>query len=157
MTDINQLPESQPLNLEGAEALERAIALAVDAHAGQVQKDASLPYILHPLSVMARVESLDEKIVAVLHDVVEDTDVTLDDLQAEGFADEVVVAVGLLSRQPGMSYEQFIEEIRPNPLARTVKIADIEDNSDIRRLPTFNASDAKRLERYHRAWLRLMQ
>ncbi len=135
--------------------LERAISIAVESHAGQVQKDGS-PYILHPLYLMMQMADEDEKIVAVLHDVVEDTEWTLTDLQAEGFPDEVVVAVGLLTRQRGMSYEDFIEEIRPNSLARRVKIADIAHNMDIRRLPHITDKDIDRLIQYREAYERLI-
>ena len=135
--------------------LERAIAIAVEAHTDQVQKNGQ-PYILHPLHLMMQVETEAEKIVAVLHDVVEDTQWTLTDLQSEGFPDEILVAVGLLTRQKGMSYEQFIEEIRPNPLARRVKIADIEHNMDIRRLPAITDKDFDRLIEYRAAYERLL-
>lgn len=134
--------------------LEKAIAIAVEAHAGQVQKNGE-PYILHPLHLMMQMESEDAKITAVLHDVVEDTEWSLADLQAEGFSDEVLVAVALLTRQPHMSYEQFIEEIAPNPLARQVKLADIVHNMDVRRLPSITLKDYDRLIQYRAAYARL--
>ncbi len=134
--------------------LERAIAIAVEAHTDQVQINGQ-PYILHPLHLMMQVETEAQKIVAVLHDVVEDTEWTLTDLQAEGFPDDILLAIGLMTRQKGMSYEQFIEEIRPNPLARRVKLADIEHNMDIRRLPVVTAKDFDRLIKYRAAYDRL--
>ncbi len=135
--------------------LERAIEIAVQAHAGQTQKDGT-PYILHPLHVMMQMEDEEAQIVAVLHDVVEDTEVTLADLQAEGFSDEVVVAISLITRQKGMSYEQFIEEIAPNDLARRVKLADLEHNMDVRRLPIpMIEKDFERLIQYREAYERL--
>lgn len=134
--------------------LEKAIAIAVEAHEGQVQKDGS-PYILHPLHLMLQMPTETEQIVAVLHDVVEDTEWTLTDLQAEGFSDEVLVAVSLLTRQMGMSYEDFIEEIRPNPIARAVKLADIAHNMDIRRLPHISNRAIDRLIQYRAAYERL--
>ncbi len=135
--------------------LEKAISIAVESHAGQVQKDGS-PYVLHPLHLMMQMETEDEMIVAVLHDVVEDTEWTLTDLQAEGFPDEILVAVGLITRQRGMSYEAFIEEILPNPLARRVKIADVAHNMDIRRLPHISDKTIARLIQYRAAYERLI-
>lgn len=137
-----------------APLLERAILLAAEAHTGQVQRN-GLPYILHPLAVMLQMETELEMIVAVLHDVVEDTDVTLDDLLEAGFPDEAVTAVGLLTRLPGMSYEQFIDRIRPHALARRVKLADLAHNLDVLRLPEVTARDARRLRRYRAAWEQL--
>ena len=134
--------------------LEKAIAIAVEAHAGQVQKNGD-PYVLHPLHLMMQMETEAEKIAAVLHDVVEDTEWSLADLQAEGFSDEVLVAIGLLTSQPHMTYEQFIEEIAPNPLARKVKLADIAHNMDVRRLPTITMKDVDRLIQYRAAFERL--
>lgn len=135
--------------------LERAIEIAVEAHAGQTQKNGT-PYILHPLYLMLQMEDEEAQIVAVLHDVVEDTELTIADLQAEGFSDEVVVAISLLTRQKGMSYEQFIEEIAYNELARRVKLADLEHNMDIRRLPMpMLEKDFERLMQYREAHERL--
>ncbi len=135
--------------------LERAIEIAVEAHAGQTQKNGT-PYILHPLHLMLQMEDEEAQIVAVLHDVVEDTEVTLADLQAEGFSDEVVVAISLVTRQKGMSYEQFIEDIIPHDLARRVKLADLEHNMDVRRLPMpMIEKDFERLMQYREAYERL--
>ncbi len=131
--------------------LEAAIQLAVQAHTGQVDRFGA-PYILHPLRVMLRLETETERMVAVLHDVVEDTPVTLEALQAAGYPPEVVEAVDHLSRREGETYEVFIERIRPHPLARRVKLADLEDNMDLRRLPEVTEQDLLRLRRYRRAW-----
>ena len=127
--------------------LERAIALAVEAHRGQQDK-VGQPYILHPLRVMFRCETEIERMVAVLHDVVEDTSVTMEDLRAAGFGDEVLVPLDCVTQRKGESYEQFIARAGSHPVARKVKIADIEDNMDIRRLPAITPKDAARLERY---------
>jgi len=112
--------------------LEDAIALACRAHRGQVDK-AGKPYILHPLRVMLRLEDPAAQIVAVLHDVVEDTPVTLADLRAEGYSGEICDAVDCLTRRPGEAYEAFISRAAANPLSRRVKLADLEDNMDPRR------------------------
>ncbi len=134
--------------------LENAIAFAARAHAGQQDK-AGEPYILHPLRVMLRCATEDERMAAILHDVVEDCGVTLDDLRRAGFPAEVVRAVDLLSRREGEAYEAFIERLRPDPLARRVKLADLEDNIDLRRRIPLAEEDFARLDRYARAWARL--
>ncbi|HEX8673560.1 MAG TPA: HD domain-containing protein [Longimicrobium sp.] len=130
--------------------LERAIAIAADAHMGQVDK-AGAPYILHPLRVMLRVETPAERIAAVLHDVVEDTAWTLDGLAAEGFAPEVVAAVDALTRRERESYEAFVVRAGADPVARVVKLADLAENMDLTRLASLTAADIARLDRYRRA------
>jgi (p)ppGpp synthase/HD superfamily hydrolase len=136
--------------------LERAIAIATEAHRGQKDKYGA-PYILHPLRVMARVNSDAEKIVAVLHDVVEDTDWTLDRLRQEGFSAEVIEAIDRVTKREGEPYEDFVKRSGGNPLARRVKLADLEDNMDIRRLQTVTDKDIDRLNKYLRAWRYLSQ
>lgn len=130
--------------------LEHAIALAAKAHAGQVDK-AGAPYILHPLRMMLRLETLDERMVAVLHDVVEDCGITLEQLRAEGFSDDVVAGVEALTRLEDETYEAFIERAGRSPLGRRVKLADLEDNSDLSRITSPTARDFERLEKYRRA------
>ena len=134
--------------------LERAIALAAEAHAGQVDK-AGAPYILHPLRLLLAVDTPEERIVAVLHDVVEDTPWTLEALRAEGFTQEVVDAVEALTKRAGESYEAFIDRVAANPLARRVKRADLTDNLDLRRLPVLTDADLARIARYQAALARL--
>ena len=134
--------------------LEDAIALAVEAHKGQRDK-AGQTYILHPLRAMMRLETETERMVAVLHDVVEDSPWTLERLRALGYPEEVLGALDCLTKREGESYEAFIERVLPHPLARRVKRADLEDNMDVRRLPAVTAKDAERLARYRAAWARL--
>ncbi len=135
--------------------LEEAIQIALDAHRGQTDK-AGRPYILHPLRLMALMRSEAEQMAAVLHDVVEDSDWTLAALREHGFPREVVVAVDCLTRREDETYEAFIERAASDSIARAVKLADVEDNLDVRRLPDpLTKADRKRLERYRRAWLRL--
>ena len=134
--------------------LEDAIEIAVAAHRGQTDK-AGQPYVLHPLRLIAQMRTEPEQIAAVLHDVVEDSDWTLDRLRACGFSDEVVTAVGCLTRRDGEAYEAFIERAAAHPIARRVKLADVEDNLDVRRLAEITERDRERLDRYRRAWLRL--
>jgi (p)ppGpp synthase/HD superfamily hydrolase len=134
--------------------LEDAIELAVKAHRGQVDK-AGQPYVLHVLRVMMRVEEEPERMAAVLHDVVEDTPYTLDDLRKIGFAEEVVAAVDSLTRRDGESYEDFVTRAGKDPIARRVKIADLEDNMDLRRAKGWGEKDVERLKRYAAAWQQL--
>lgn len=134
--------------------LEDAIALAVEAHRGQRDK-AGQTYILHPLRVMMRLDTDAERMAAILHDVVEDTPYTLERLRELGYPEEVLGALDCLTKREGESYEAFVERILPHPLARRVKLADLEDNMDVRRLPAVGAKEAERLTRYRAAWARL--
>jgi (p)ppGpp synthase/HD superfamily hydrolase len=136
--------------------LEDALALAVQAHHGQRDK-AGQPYILHPLRVMMRLESEAERTVALLHDVVEDTPWTLERLRALGYPEGVLAALDALTRRDGETYEAFVERLRPDALARRVKLADLEDNMDVRRLTQVTPKDAERLARYRAAWARLRE
>ena len=132
--------------------LEKAIDIALHAHDGQKTKDGS-PYILHPLRLMGKMTTDHERIAAVLHDVVEDSPVTLEDLRAVGFPSEILETVRLLTHEPGISYEDYVERLKDDPVARRIKLADLVDNSDIRRLKGVEEKDMERLRKYHRAWL----
>lgn len=127
--------------------LERAIELAAWAHAGQRDKGGQ-PYILHPLRVMMAVTTDAERIAAVLHDIVEDTSITFDDLVAEGFADDVVDAIRALTKFEGETREQAAKRIVRDPIARAVKLADIADNMDLTRIPVPSERDHARLREY---------
>ena len=134
--------------------LERAIEIATEAHRGQCDK-AGNDYISHPLRVMAAGKTLKEKIVGVLHDVVEDSDWTLDELADEGFAPEIIEALQCLTHAEKEPYDRYIARIKGNPLAAAVKLNDMTDNMDIRRLPYISDKDVKRLKRYLRAYKQL--
>jgi (p)ppGpp synthase/HD superfamily hydrolase len=134
--------------------LELAIALAVEAHRGQKDRYGA-PYILHPLRVMARMDTDLERTVAVLHDVVEDTELSFADLRARGFGEEVLAPLDCVTRRETESYEQFVQRSASNPVARKVKLADLEDNMDLRRLPQIGEEDLKRLEKYRKAYAEL--
>jgi (p)ppGpp synthase/HD superfamily hydrolase len=134
--------------------LEDAIALAVEAHRGQKDKNGA-PYILHPLRVMFRVETEIERIVAILHDVVEDTGRTFDDLRAMGFSEEVIAALDCVTKREGEPYDDFVERSASNPIAYRVKLADLEDNMDVRRMRSVEDKDRDRLAKYLKAWRRL--
>jgi len=132
--------------------LERAIALAAQAHEGQVDK-AGAPYILHPLRMMLSVDTPEARVAAVLHDVVEDTPVSLEALRAEGFSEAVIGAVEALTKRPEEEddYDAFIRRVAPNPLARQVKLADLRDNCDVSRIAQPSQKDWRRIEKYKRA------
>ncbi|MDO5673556.1 MAG: HD domain-containing protein [bacterium] len=127
--------------------LERAIAIALQAHAGQKDKGGE-PYILHPLRVMLAMQDETGRIAAVLHDVAEDSDITLDVLRAEGFSEEIIQALKHLSKAPGESRLDAAERAAKHPLARAVKLADNSDNADISRIPEPTVKDYARLEEY---------
>ncbi|MFO1101088.1 MAG: GTP pyrophosphokinase [Xanthobacteraceae bacterium] len=131
--------------------LERAIAIAAEAHAGQVDK-AGAPYVLHPLRMMLQLSSTDERIVAVLHDVCEDCPGwTFDRLRGEGFAPHIIAALGSVTKRDGEDYEAFVLRAAANPLGRSVKLADLRDNSDLSRIASPSDNDLRRLEKYRRA------
>lgn len=134
--------------------LQRAIEIAVTAHKAQLQKN-GLPYVLHPLTLMFGVDALEAKMAAVLHDVVEDTAWTLDELKEEGFPKDVIDAVAYLTHDASLSYESYIEQIATNDLARVVKLADLTDNMNTLRIPELQEKDFERLSKYHKAWRKL--
>ncbi len=131
--------------------LERAILIAAQAHEGQKDKSGA-PYILHPLRMMMRMDSEAAMIAAVLHDVVEDTAVTFDQLRGEGFSEEILQAVECLTHRDGESYDEFIARAQTSAIARQVKIADLEDNMNVKRISEMTPKDLARVEKYHRAW-----
>ena len=130
--------------------LEHAIALAAKAHEGQIDK-AGAPYILHPLRMMLRLSTPEERMVAVMHDVVEDCGWTLEQLKGEGFSEAVVAGVESVTKREGESYEDFVLRAAKNPLGRRVKLADLEDNSDLSRIANPMDKDYERLEKYRKA------
>lgn len=136
--------------------LERAIEIATKAHSGQLDK-AGNNYITHPLRVMAAGKNTEEKIVGVLHDVVEDTEWTFEMLAAEGFSTEIIEALRCVTKlSENEPYDKFIARVKTNPLAVAVKINDLSDNMDIRRLPYLSDKDVKRLKKYLKAYKQLI-
>ncbi len=130
--------------------LDSAIALASEAHRGQFDK-AGQPYILHPLRLMFCFVRESDRIVAVLHDVIEDSPFTIDELKKRGFSKEILDAVDCLTRRDNEDYKDFILRISLNALARKVKIADLKDNLDLTRLDRISHTDLIRIEKYHDA------
>lgn len=132
------------------EMLERAAHLMVDSHKAQVDK-AGQSYILHPMRVALNCETTVQKTVAFLHDVIEDTAVSSADLRRQGFTDEVVEAVLSITRQPDEDYEAFIQRCALNPIGRYVKIRDLEDNLNVKRLGELDYSATQRINKYLKA------
>lgn len=135
--------------------LNRAIEIATEAHQGQFDKSGK-DYIGHPLRVMEMGRTEEEKIAGVLHDVVEDSDWTFEALEAEGFSQEIIAALKCVTKlSDNENYDDFIDRVKKNPLAVAVKINDLTDNMDIRRLPYLSDKDVKRLKKYLKAYKRL--
>ncbi len=138
--------------------LTKAISIATSAHENQVDKGGK-PYIEHPLRLMKQMMSEKEQIVAVLHDVIEDSDYSLDDLLAAGFSEEIVQAVEVLTKQKGESYKNYLRRVKTNPIAIAparsqsfaVKLADLQDNMDLTRLSNITEKDIERQKKYSRS------
>lgn len=129
--------------------LERALAIAVDSHSGQVDKGGH-PYILHPIRMMLSLEKEEERILALLHDLIEDTEVTLSALESIGFSGEVISGLEALTRKPGETRMQAARRIKKNPLARAVKLADLKDNMDLSRISEPGEGDFARIREYEK-------
>lgn len=130
--------------------LEKAIGIALEAHRSQQDKYGQ-PYIMHPIRIMARFTDPLLQQIAMLHDVVEDSEWTCEQLTAQGFSLEIVQAVDALTRRPDESYDSLIDRAAAHPLAIQVKLADLEDNMDIRRMKNTTDHDCQRLNRYRKA------
>ncbi len=133
----------------------RATLLALDAHRGQYDKG-GLPYIMHPLHVAESMETEDECVVALLHDVLEDTEIIVSDLQEWGITERQIEALRLLCHDESVPYLEYIQKLMSDPIAVKVKIADLRHNSDLTRLTTITEEDRKRVELYKEA-LQLLQ
>ncbi len=137
--------------MKKATQLNRAIAIALMAHHGQFDRQGK-PYIFHPLSVMMRMDTEEEMITAVLHDTIEDTNITIDELREDGFSEEILAALELLSKESDdVPYMPFIETIKTNALATKVKKADIAENMREDRAPIVSESDLIRMKKYRMA------
>lgn len=131
--------------------LDKALEIAIKAHSGQKDKVGD-PYILHPLRIMMKMDSEEERIVAALHDVVEDSDITLDDLREAGFSQSILEAVDCLTRRDKEDYEDYVKRASTSPLAKKIKIADLEDNMNFRWLHHLAEKDKDRMARYQKAY-----
>ena len=130
--------------------LEKAILFATKAHKGQKDKGGNC-YILHPIRVMFYCEKEQEQITAVLHDVLEDTNKTQEDLKKAGFSDEIIEAVVCLTKQKKEDYFDYIKRVKKNKIARVVKLADLKDNMNLKRLSNITEKDRLRVEKYKKA------
>lgn len=133
------------------ELYDHALRIAIRVHDGQKDKSGR-EYIMHPIRVAERCKEPKAKIVALLHDTIEDTDVTPEYLRSEGFPEEIISAVLSVTKQEGESYEDFVCKASENAIGREVKIADLEDNMDVRRLKEITDKDVDRFRKYLRAW-----
>ncbi|MCE5206606.1 MAG: phosphohydrolase [Porphyromonadaceae bacterium] len=131
-----------------SEQLHRAILLAMEAHEGQLDTHNGRPYIEHPFRVMNAGHTLQEKIVGILHDVVEDTSLTLNKLAEEGFTKEILDGVDAMTRRDNESYDDYIVRLQGNPIAVRVKLNDLTDNMDVRRWDEVQYHDLARLQKY---------
>ena len=125
----------------------KALRLCFDAHKDQKDKS-DLPYVFHPVHLAEQMTDEATTIVALLHDVIEDTDVTLADLQAEGFSREILDAVALLTHDKSVNYTDYVLKIKENPIAKAVKLADLTHNSDTTRLEVVDEAALKRRQKY---------
>ena len=133
-----------------------AIMIATKAHDGQFDK-AGKPYILHHLAVMAQMDTLESKIVAVLHDAIEDSDLKITDLVQQGFPDFIIKAIAAITKLVGEPYEDYILRVKSNPIAYKVKIADVTHNMDLSRIANPTEKDFQRLEKYQNVLQELQQ
>jgi len=131
--------------------LEKAVSMALSAHCGKTDKGGN-PYILHPLRMMLTMETTDEKIVALLHDVIEDSPISIQQLRDEKFSKKIVAAVSLLTKKENQSYDDYISAIKKNPLAAKVKLADLKDNMNTNRLKKITGKDKLRIKKYRAAY-----
>lgn len=128
----------------------KAHEIAKMAHFGQVDR-AGIEYIKHPETVASFVKTDEEKAVAYLHDVIEDTSLTLLDLEMFGFSKNIIEAVDILTKKKGQDYQSYLDLVKTNELARVVKLADLRHNSDLTRLPKITKKDLERNEKYSSA------
>lgn len=131
--------------------IDKALQIACQAHAGQVDK-AGQPYILHPIRLALNFKHETLQIIALLHDVVEDSDVSLQHLSEIGFDEEIIKAIDALTKRDDEKYEDFIDRVSKNSLATQVKLSDLKDNMDVTRLKHLNEKDFERLQRYQKAY-----
>ena len=138
------------MNTTEQSMVDLALSIARQAHEGQLDK-AGVDYIEHPIYVASQVDTEEEKAVALLHDVIEDSPFTAEELLLAGLPETVVTAVQILSKKKGQDYQTYLENVKSNSLARVVKLADLKHNSDLSRLETITDKDLERLEKYKKA------
>ncbi|MGN1421694.1 MAG: GTP pyrophosphokinase [Eubacterium sp.] len=132
------------------EMTKKALKLSFEAHKNQIDKS-GMPYVYHPFHLAEQMKDEQTTIVALLHDVVEDTDYTLDDLSSMGFSDAIIDAISLMTHDKNIPYMDYVAQIAKNPVAKAVKLADLRHNSDLTRLNAVTDKDLKRMEKYKKA------
>lgn len=125
----------------------KALRLCFDAHINQTDKS-GLPYVFHPFHLAEQMKTEETTIVALLHDVVEDTDITLEDLKEKGFNKEIIDAIALMTHDDDTDYMDYVREIKKNPIAKAVKLADLRHNSDLSRMDVIDEKVLERRKKY---------
>ena len=138
------------MNTTEQSIVDLALSIARKAHEGQLDK-AGVDYIEHPIYVASQVDTEEEKAVALLHDVIEDSPVSAEELLQAGLPETVVTAVQVLTKKKEQDYQTYLENVKKNPLARVVKLADLKHNSDLSRLSSITEKDRERLKKYKKA------
>ena len=138
------------MNTAEQSMVDLALSIARKAHEGQLDK-AGVDYIEHPIYVASQVDTEEEKAVALLHDVIEDSSVSAEELLQAGLPETVVTAVQVLTKKKEQDYQTYLETVKKNPLARLVKLADLKHNSDLSRLSSITEKDRERLKKYKKA------
>ena len=138
------------MNTAEQSMVDLALSIARKAHEGQLDK-AGVDYIEHPIYVASQVDTEEEKAVALLHDVIEDSPVSAEELLQAGLPETVVTAVQVLTKKKEQDYQTYLETVKKNPLARVVKLADLKHNSDLSRLSSITEKDKERLKKYKKA------
>ena len=127
-----------------------ALRLCFEAHRDQLDKS-GLPYVFHPFHLAEQMTDEDTTVVALLHDLIEDTDHTLEELRALGFGEQILTAIALMTHDESVPYMEYVAAIKENPIARAVKLADLRHNSDLTRLESVTPYDVERTEKYAQA------
>lgn len=125
----------------------KALRLCFDAHRDQMDKSGS-PYVFHPFHLAEQMDTEETTVVALLHDVVEDSDYTLEDLKEMGYPASIIDALTLMTHDPSVPYMEYVKAISTNPIASKVKMADLQHNSDLTRLDKIDAKALARVEKY---------
>ncbi|MBQ9544700.1 MAG: GTP pyrophosphokinase [Clostridia bacterium] len=132
------------------ELTKKALKISFEAHKNQTDKS-GLPYVYHPFHLAEQMETEETAVTALLHDVVEDTDITLEDIKNAGFPESVVSALALMTHDKSVPYKEYIARIKKDPVARAVKLADLKHNSDLSRLDEVGEKDLERVKKYEAA------
>lgn len=142
--------------MKKGELLDKMLVMATNAHHGQFDRGGK-PYILHCLKVMHNLKTDDEELqcIALGHDIIEDTKTTYKDLREAGFTDRIIEGIRYMTKQPGSTYDEYKEQIFTSEDAMRVKMADLQHNSDIRRLKGVTQKDIDRMAKYHRFYLEI--